>query len=168
MPGNPAAEDRSGVEVDRYNTPAPGQPELWCHWVPCWDGCCIAFDGLEKCYAPIPWLRYLIDHFLKPEAVAAESGHSQLAGFTFDHRLDGLVVGCRRDTKELFAIEVVDNVVTERVLRGADPRWLDLPPLPYEEAKDAERAYVARRRRRAAAQPSATVVDLGERRRSTS
>ena len=110
VPGNPAAEEQGDVEIDRYNTPPDGQPGLWCRWVPCWEGCCLALDGGEKIYDPTRWLRYLIDHFLKPGALAAAGGHQQLVGLTFDHRLDGMVVGCRRDNKELYAIEVVDNV----------------------------------------------------------
>ena len=146
VPGNPYAEERGDVAADRYNTPPPGQPGLWCRWVPCWEGCCLALDGGEKIYDPTRWLRYLIDHFLKPGAVAATSGHPQLDALTFDHRLDGMVVGCRRDNKELYAIEVRDNVVTERVLREADPRYLDWPPLPYEEQNDRDRAAARRRR----------------------
>lgn len=146
VPGNPRAEEPGEVEVDRYNTPPAGQPGLWCRWVPCWDGCCLALDGGEKIYDPVRWLRYLIDHFLKPGALAATSGHQQLAGFTFDHRADGMVVGCRRDNKELYAIEAVDNVVTERVLRPADARYLDWPPLPYEDQIDRDREFTKRRR----------------------
>ena len=71
VPGNPGADDWRGVDGDRYNAPLAGQPGLWCHWVPCWDGCCLALDGLEKCYAPMRWLSYLIDHLLKPDAIAA-------------------------------------------------------------------------------------------------
>ena len=36
----------------------------------------------------------------------SRSGLPAFEHFTFDHRLDGMVVGCRRDTKELFAIQV--------------------------------------------------------------
>ena len=35
--------------------------------------------------------------------------HPQLTDFTFDHRLDGMIVGCRRDTRELFAITASNN-----------------------------------------------------------
>ncbi len=146
VPGNPRAEEASEDDIDRYNTPPSGQPGLWCRWVPCWEGCCLALDGGEKIYDPARWLRYLIDHFLKPGALAATSGHQQLAGLTFDHTLDGMVVGCRRDNKELYAIEVVDNAVTERILRRADPRYRDWPPLPYEDQIDRDRELTRRRR----------------------
>jgi predicted Fe-S protein YdhL (DUF1289 family) len=45
------------------------------------------------------------------------------------HVLDGVVVGCRRDYKELFAIRVIENVVRTEVLRRADRRHVDYPPL---------------------------------------
>lgn len=146
VPGNPAAESSDDFEGDRYNICAPGQPNLWCDWTPCWDGCCIAWNGTEKSYSMIEWLKYLIKHFLKPNAAGA--GHPQLAGFTFDHTLSGIVVGCRRDNKELLAVKVTNNRVTTRVLRPAEPRYLDLPPLPYESQIDRENEYIRRRRRR--------------------
>ena len=64
VPGNPAADhDERPADLDMYNTPAPGQPSLWCGWQPCWDGCCLSFDGREKFYGATEWLGYLIDHF---------------------------------------------------------------------------------------------------------
>ncbi|MEP6817724.1 MAG: hypothetical protein ABI873_19475 [Marmoricola sp.] len=148
VPGNPFAEGDDSFDTDRYNRTAPGQPQLWCQWEVCWDGCCLAYDGGEKFYAPIPWLRYLVDHFLKPGAVAARSGDDRFKDFTFDHRLDGMVVGCRRDNKELFAISVSANRIRQRVLRPADPRYADWAPLPYELAKDVEEEMRPRTRRR--------------------
>ena len=44
VPGNPAAEERGDIDIDRYNRRAPGQPQLWCQWVPCWDGDCLSYD----------------------------------------------------------------------------------------------------------------------------
>jgi hypothetical protein len=147
VPGNPRAENTDDVDVRLYNRPPEGQPGLWCDWVPCWDGCCLAYNGNEKFYGAVTWLRYLIDHFLAPRALASRSGDARFAGFTFDHVLEGTVVGCRRDNKELFTITVKDNRVTEDVLRPADRRFLDLPPLPYEEAIDRVEARRRRRRR---------------------
>jgi len=146
VPGNPQAEAVEGstaAGIDDYNTPPDGQPGLWCDWVPCWDGCCLAFNGHEKFYSPVRWLEYLIDHFLRPGAHASASNEPALRDFTFDHRCDGLVVACRRDNKELYAIRVVNNDVSEEILRPADSRYLDLPPLPYEEYADREREWLA-------------------------
>jgi hypothetical protein len=166
VPGNPLAvldEERETVDVDTYNRVAPGQPQLWCQWVPCLDGCCLSFDGNGKFYQPVAWMRYLIQHFLKPGAAASRSGLPAFEHFTFDHRLDGMVVGCRRDNKELFAIQVKANRVTEKVLRAGLPEYYGREPLAYEKAIDEWEA--SRRRRRVP--PDATpagVVDLSARR----
>lgn len=142
---NPYA-DQGDRDPERANQLAPGQPQIWCRWVPCWDGCCLALDGEEKIYQPTRWLDYLARHFLVPDAEASRSGLAVFDDFTFDHRLDGLVLGCRRDNKQLFAIRVEDNVITEDILRPADARYLDYPPLPYEEVIDRDRRQSGRRR----------------------
>lgn len=147
VPSNPYADDREGVDVDTYNRIAPGQPQLWCQWEACWQGCCLAFDGHEKFYQPVPWMEYLIEHFLMPGAAASSSGLPTFEQFTFDHRLDGLVVGCRRDNKELFGIRVTDNLVTTEVLWAADSRYVDYPPLPYEVEIDRDRKFAERVKR---------------------
>lgn len=142
---NPYA-DQGSDDPERINHLAPGHPQIWCRWVPCWEGCCIALDGEEKIYQPTRWLDYLVRHFLAPGAEASTSGLELFEGFTFDHHLDGLVVGCRRDNKELYEIRVEDNVISEHVLRKADPRYVDYPPLPYEEVIDRDRRRSSRRR----------------------
>lgn len=148
VPGNPVAENRDGIETERYNTVHPRQPSFWCDWQPCWDGCCITWSGGEKFYNAVPWLEYLIDHFLRPGAYAESSELSELAGFTFDHRADGVIAACRRDNKELSLIRVDDNRVSEEILRPADSRYLDFPPLAYEEEIDRWEERRTRRRGR--------------------
>ena len=59
------------------------------------------------------------------------------ANFGFDHRLDGMVVGCRRDNKELYAIRVIGNEVVEEILRPADQRYVERPPLPTRSRSTA-------------------------------
>jgi hypothetical protein len=162
VPGNPAAERADCAPTETYNRTAPGQPGLWCQWVPCWDGCCLAFNGNEKFYSPVRWLSYLITHFMKPGAVASKSGDPHFDGFTFDHVLEGMIVGCRRDNKELYSITVTNNRVREKVLRPADPRYADYPPLPYEAAIDRQQAN--RKRRRQGAEQPEGIVDLSSRR----
>jgi hypothetical protein len=151
VPGNPAAEEEhpSATEDRRINEPPNGQPGLWCDWVPCWDGCCLAYNGHEKFYSPTRWMSYLIEHFLIPGAHAAGSGLPQFEEFTFDHRLDGIVAGCRRDNKELFLIHVEASQVSEEILRPADRRFEERELLAYEKYKDewAERSPRRRRRR---------------------
>ncbi len=157
VPGNPRAETSESAGGDRYSRTAAGQPNLWCDWTVCWDGCCLAWNGTEKSYSMTAWLHYLIDHFLKPGAAAAQD--PRFTEFTFDHVLSGTVVGCRRDNKELFALHVAENVVTREVIVPADPRYADYPPLPYEEEIDRQ-AGRRRRRRRPLPKEETTVVEL--------
>ena len=91
----------------------------------------------------VEWLGYLIDHFLKPNAEA--KGHRGFEEFTFDHVVSGMVVGCRRDTKELFAISVARNRVETTILNPGHPEWVAYPALPYEVENDR---WMVRRRRR--------------------
>lgn len=56
-------EDYSVID---YNKPPIGQPELWNQWIPTEDGSAIVWDGNEKFHEYTAWLRYIIDHFLKP------------------------------------------------------------------------------------------------------
>jgi hypothetical protein len=129
--GEPDSDD-----LDRFNSLAPGQPQLYCQWVPCPSGCCLAYDGHEKFYEPTVWMRYLIAHFLRPGAAASRSGLDCFAEFTFDHQLDGVIVACRRDTRRLWEIRVTRNRVTERdIVPGASERdvW---GPFPYEQEID--------------------------------
>ena len=163
VPGNPYNGERAGTDGDRYNRPAPGQPQLWCLWVPCWSGCCLSVAGDEKFYEPVAWLRYLVNHFLRPGARAAKSGAPQFDHFTFDHALSGMVVGCRRDNKELFAITANGSRVSTKVLRPGDPAYWNMPPLPYEEKLDWWSAQ-SRRRRRSRTAGDGDVVDLTKRR----
>ena len=116
-------------------------------WVPCWTGCCLSFDGAEKCHEPVAWLRYVIAHFLKPGASASRSGVARFSGFTFDHRLDGMLVGCRRDTKELTAITVRANRVATRILRPPDLRHAGCPSPAPAQPSELQRAGRRRRRR---------------------
>jgi hypothetical protein len=147
VPDDPRADDRRTFPGNTYHVPPEGQPGLWCDWVPCWDGCCLAYNGVERFYGGVTWLHYLIDHFLKPGAAASRSGDPTFSDFGFDHVLEGLVVGCRRDNKELFAIEVKGNRVREKVLRATDRSYLDYPPLAYETVIDRNLSTRQRRRR---------------------
>lgn len=140
VPPHPLAEEDQLGGVRAYGMPAEGQPSLWCDWTVCWDGCCLAWQGEERFAGLGTWLRYLVDHFLRPGALAAAAGDPRFAGFTFDHVLEGMVVGCRRDNKQLFAVVVRENRVREEILRPGDRRLRSMEPLPYELRRDADRA----------------------------
>ena len=47
-------------------------------------------------------------------ARARTSGDSQFAGFTFDHEMNGIIVGEQGDTRELFLLRVEANEVTRK------------------------------------------------------
>jgi hypothetical protein len=126
-------------QVELFNTPSPGEPSLRCDWVPSCDGQCLTYNGRDGVDEPGPWLRYVIDHFLKPGAVASRLGDPRFTGFTFDHVLDGVVAACRRDTARLWLIKVRSNRVREQVLVEGSDEWAEWGPLPYELALDRER-----------------------------
>ena len=75
-----------------------------------------------------------------------------------------MVVGCRRDSKELFAIQVKDNRVTKKVLRPGAPELQWREPLPYELEIDRWELSSRRRRRVMPEAPVAGVVNLSARR----
>lgn len=52
--------------IINYNDPPSDQPGLWCQWTASDDGTKIEWDGGEKFYNYIDWLRYIIEHFLNP------------------------------------------------------------------------------------------------------
>lgn len=147
VPDHPGLEEARGDTADHedYNVPPPGQPQLWCQWVVCPEGCCLSWDGREKFYEPARWLIYLVDHFLRPEACARTSGDPQFIDFTFAHRVDGVVAACRRDTRRLWTIEAHDNEVSERDLVPGLEEWRVWGPFPYEVEADR---YSRRRRPR--------------------
>jgi hypothetical protein len=58
-------ENSDYVAID-YNRPPSGQPSLWCPWIPTADGTGIQWKPESPCQHYLPWLQYLIDHFLGP------------------------------------------------------------------------------------------------------
>lgn len=162
VPGNPAAEGLRPLtrfeigqlddaelagETERVNEVAEGQPSFWCDWEICWSGCCLTYSGVEKFYGSTRWLEYLIDHFLRPDALAASSPLSYFAAFTFDHHLDGMFATSRRSDKQMTLIHVTDNMVSEEVLRLGDRRYEIEEQLAYEAYLDRARAERAKVRR---------------------
>ena len=155
VPDNPRADDLDTRSSERRNRPAPGQPQLYCQWVPCPEGCCLSSDGHEKFYAPVPWLRYLQEHFLGPQALAAGSGLATFADFTFDHALDGVVVARRRDTRRMWTIRAEDGSITEEDLCPGEPESQVWGTFPFEEEIDR----TSRRRRRRRPLTAGTVIE---------
>jgi hypothetical protein len=95
----------------------------------------------------------VIDHFLREGALAQESGDPQFAEFTFDHQVNGVIVGEQKDLRELFVLRVAEGEVTKSILRRPDPdygqpgyRGLDdrpwLPDEPRERWDNDLQAWV--------------------------
>ncbi len=90
-----------------YNRPPEGQPGLWCQWVPSDDGESIAWDEGEKFYDSPEWMKYLIDHFLKPGALAKPS----LPFLQANHTVNGTIEAEGEDSNDRWALIVKDNDV---------------------------------------------------------
>lgn len=87
--------------VVEYNGPPKGQAGLWCHWVPTEDGEAIVWDGGEKFYDYVEWLKYIIEHFLKP----------------WGYTLNGRVEWFGEDRSDQGIIIVENNNVTTKVAK---------------------------------------------------
>jgi hypothetical protein len=81
-------------DVIDYNMGAE-QPEVWCKWTPTEDGTAIEWNGVENFYEYVPWLEYLIEHFLGP----------------WGYKLNGKVVWVGEEPGDTGEITVTDNVL---------------------------------------------------------
>ncbi|MFI5624945.1 hypothetical protein ACIA03_15890 [Nocardioides sp. NPDC051685] len=115
-------------------------PRGWSNWTACPNGCCLSYDGGDKANHMIPWLKFLMATFLVPGAQA--QGRAGFDAFTCDHVLNGMVVGSRRDNRELYSITVQDNEVDVEMLWPGVKDWSTYPPLAYQEQIDKFRAWV--------------------------
>lgn len=85
------------ASVQDYNRPPRSQPGLWCQWVPNDDGSAILWNGAEKFYSYVSWIRYLIVHFLAP----------------WGYLLDGEVVWQGEEESDQGIIRIQENKVSE-------------------------------------------------------
>ncbi len=92
-----AGQDEDASIID-YNRPPAGQPGLWCQWVPSEDGTQIEWNGSEKFYYYVEWIKFIIEHFLKPWGKTL-NGEVEWQGEERDDR--GMII-------------VKDNVVTTK------------------------------------------------------
>jgi len=86
----------AGSDILDDNAPPCGQPGLWCQWIPTEDRTGIEWDGGEKFYDYVKWLRYIIEHFLA----------------RWDYVLNGSVTWEGEISGDTGTILVVDNNVT--------------------------------------------------------
>lgn len=121
--GTGPAGQNADEDVIDYNQPDPSQPGLWCQWVPTHDGSALGWDGGEKFYHPVDWMVYLIEHFLKPDALAfaALQRPKDFELFTFNHVCNGRIDAQGEDAVDRWALRVQDNVVTARHFIMIDP-----------------------------------------------
>jgi hypothetical protein len=144
---HPADNDPAG-DVASHNFVAVGMPGLWCPWTCCDEGCCLRWDQGEKPYTPERWLRYLINTFLRPGAALAADPAARARGLSFDHVLGGMIVGERRETCELFALAVKDNVVRRRTLVPPPEAVDEWGYRSEEDERKQRKTYLVARRAR--------------------
>ena len=107
--------------------PPEGQPGLWCKWEASADGSAVAWNGHEKFYNAAEWMAYLIEHFLKPGAVASGPREEtwvyppEFAEFTFDHVVNGRIEAEGEEPEDVWRIEVHDNVLFVVCREPLDP-----------------------------------------------
>jgi len=100
-------------DVINGNEPPPGQPGLWCQWIPNEDGTEISWDEGEKFYEAEKWMKYLIEHFLKPDCIAKE----QLPFLQANHTVDGTIEANGEEHGDNWYLNVEENVVSTQHLK---------------------------------------------------
>ncbi len=109
-------QDRESDILD-YNREPEGQPGLWCQWAATEDGTSIEWNGAEKFYSSAEWMKYIIDHFFTPDAVASldligsARQDARFLHFTFDHTFDGLIKAQGEDSDDTWLLKVENNNV---------------------------------------------------------
>lgn len=110
-PGIPSYDKTSSFEAVRRQKEAAiknnAQPGLWCQWVPTEEGDGVEWDGGEKFYEYVEWLRYLIHNILKP----------------WGYTLNGEVAWNGDEVNDHGVIYVRDNVVEAVEDSNPGPSW---------------------------------------------
>ncbi len=122
-----AGEDRPDPDPFTSLVPLDGSPYPNLDWKPCPDGCCLVWDGTEKSRMAEASLQYLIDHFLRPGALAHTDRRPDFERFTFNHVVNGVIAAERDDTRELFLIVCEHNTIRRQTLVPPDLMEWDLP-----------------------------------------
>jgi len=108
-------QDREPDVVD-YNEPPKGQPGLWCQWISTSNGKALVWDGCMKFYNSAEWMKYVIDHFLKPKCKAI--GQPYAKGIIYGgHVLNGRITAKGEDRGDRWELIVTDNKVTTKKLK---------------------------------------------------
>ncbi|HRO59371.1 MAG TPA: hypothetical protein PKZ27_03015 [Rhodocyclaceae bacterium] len=94
-------------DIKDFNSPPEGQPGLWCQWRPTEDGTTIEWDGGEKFYYSVEWMEYIIEHFLKPGALAKD----ELPFLQANHICNGEIEAQGEDRDDRWKLVVQNNHV---------------------------------------------------------
>jgi hypothetical protein len=86
------------ASVKNGNQPPAGQPGLWCQWELVDNGQYLTWDGGEKFYNYVEWLRYLIEHFFEP----------------WGYKLNGEIEWQGEERDDMGLIKVENNIVTTK------------------------------------------------------
>ena len=97
-----------GDDIIDYTNPPPGQPGLWCQWEASDDGKFIEWDGGEKFCRADQWMKYIIDHFLRPNPIAASK-----LDFLQEHTCNGTIKAQGEEANDAWLLLVVDNEVSK-------------------------------------------------------
>lgn len=97
-------------DIIDYNRPPAGQPGLWCMWEPSEDGTELLIPDEGKHYDVEDWLEYLIEHFLRPGALAVKD----LPFLQANHVLNGVVYAQGEEDDDRWRLLVEDNEVTRQ------------------------------------------------------
>ncbi|GIG86208.1 hypothetical protein [Plantactinospora endophytica] len=133
-------------DVRDVGKPPPGQPGLWCQWIPSEDGATLGWDEEEKFYEAERWMAYLIDTFLRPGAtlagelaapVAGRVYAEEFAGFSFDHVVDGVIEAEGEEPDDRWRLAVRDNVVYV-VRHAVPPEYDEIDPADLGDWGDAQ------------------------------
>lgn len=93
--------------VRDHNSPDASQPSLYCNWIPSEFGDELEWNGSEKTYESENWIKYLIEHFLKPGCLAKDA----LPFLQANHVLNGVIEAQGEDNADHWAMRVTDNVM---------------------------------------------------------
>jgi hypothetical protein len=88
------------AEKDHREEHTLSAPSAYCQWVPSQDGTKLVWDGGEKFYDYVGWLKYLIKHYIEP----------------WGYKLNGEVTWQGEDSTDMGKIVVEDSDV--RVLKA--------------------------------------------------
>jgi hypothetical protein len=110
---------QSHPDVTDWNTPAQDMPSLHCD-LEVSDAGTLQWNGLTEAGDLAPWVKYVIDYFLRPAGIFSEKAKlvpedDLLYGFTFDHTVNGVMQGV--DGGEVWRIHVKANEVVSEPMK---------------------------------------------------